>query len=198
MCINSCSNILSNAAKQCSIRKFVDWNHFSTTDCEKYEYNVTNLFSSINLWYDIKCDVDHDAHADGVYDMLVQAFHDATNEFTITKAKVFRPVPGLNDFCKDKYKAAREAFLEWLNHGKIRSGVLYDTMRYTRKLFVNALKYFRYPENDIRNNKLAESMRSKNMLKFWKTVRNQPNNLQRAANIVDCKDNNVEIANTFL
>ena len=43
--------------------------------------------------------------------MLVKAFHDATNEFTITKAKVFRPVPGWNDFCKDKYKAAREAFL---------------------------------------------------------------------------------------
>ena len=111
LCINSCSNILSNATKQCLIRNFVDWNHYSTTDCEKYEYNVTNLFSSINLCYDIKCNVDHAAHIDGVYDMLVKAFHDATNEFTITKAKVFRPVPGWNDFCKDKYKAAREAFL---------------------------------------------------------------------------------------
>ena len=70
-------------------------------------------------------------------------------------------------------------------------------MRYTRKVFVNALKYCRYHENDIRNNKLAESMRSKNMLKFWKTVRNQANNLQSAGNIVDGKDNNVEIANVF-
>ena len=197
LCINSCSNILSNATKQCLIRKFVDWNHFSTTDSEKYEHNVTNLFSSINLCYDIKCNVDHAAHIDGVYDMLVKAFHDATNEFTITKAKVFRPVPGWNDFCKDKYKAAREAFLVWLNHGKIRSGALYDTMRYTRKVFVNALKYCRHHENDIRNNKLAESMRSKNMLKFWKTVRNQANNLQSAANIIDGKNNNVEIANVF-
>ena len=179
------------------ILKFVDWNNFITTDCEKYEHNVTNLFSSINLCYDIKCNVNHAAHIDGVYDMLVKAFHDATNEFTITKAKVFRPVPGWNDFCKDKYKSAREAFLVWLNQGKIRSGALYDTMRYTRKVFVNALKYCRYHENDIRNNKLAESMRSKNMLKFWKTVRNQANNLQSAANIVDGKDNNVEIANVF-
>ena len=42
--------------------------HCSTTDCEKYEYNVTNLFSSINLCYDIKCNVDHIAYIDGVYD----------------------------------------------------------------------------------------------------------------------------------
>ena len=41
-------------------------------------------------------------------------------------------------------------------------------------------------------------MRSKSMLKFWKTVRNQANNLQSAANIVDGKDSNVEIANVFL
>ena len=40
-------------------------------------------------------------------------------------------------------------------------------------------------------------MRSKNMLKFWKTVRNQANNLQSAANIVDGKDSNVEITNVF-
>ena len=85
----------------------------------------------------------------------------------------------------------------WLNHGKIRSGVLYDTMRHTRKLFVNALKYRRYNENNMRNNKLAESMRSKNMLQFWKTVRNQANNLQSAANITDSKDSNVEKANVF-
>ena len=121
----------------------------------------------------------------------------ATNEFTITKAKIFRPVPVWNDFCKDKYKAARVAFLVWLNHGKIRSGALYDTMRYTRKVFVNALKYCRYHENDIRNNKLAESMRSKNVLQFWKTVRSQANNLQSAANVIDGKDGNVEIANVF-
>ena len=35
------------------------------------------------------------------------------------------------------------------------------------------------------------------MLKFRKTVKNQANNLQSAANIVDGKDNNVEIANVF-
>ena len=100
--IHAVTSYHANATKQCLIRKFVDWNHFNTTDREKYEYNVTKLFSSINLCYDIKCYVDHAAHNDGLYDMLVQAFHDATNEFTITKSKVFRPVPGWNDFCKDK------------------------------------------------------------------------------------------------
>ena len=65
------------------------------------------------------------------------------------------------------------------------------------KFFINVPKYCTYHENDIKN-KLAESMRSKNMLQFWKTVRNQENNLQNAANIVDGKDSNVEIANVFM
>ena len=76
------------------IRKFVDWNDFSTT-----EYNVTNLFSSINLCYDIKCNVDHAAHIDGVYDMLVQAFHDATNSVFLRKKKTCSVKKKKNMFC---------------------------------------------------------------------------------------------------
>ena len=96
--------------------------------------------------------------------------HDATNEFIITKAKIFRPVPGWNDFIKDKYKAAREAFLVWLNHGKIRSGALYDTMRYTRKVFVNALKYCRYHEYDIRNKSWQSQCVQKMCFNFGKQL----------------------------
>ena len=78
-------------------------------------------------------------------------------------------IPGWNIYCKEKYKMTRIPFLAWLSHGKIRNGVLFENIKTTRKIFVIASKYCKRNENVIRNNILAESVRSKTGSVFrWK------------------------------
>ena len=50
-------------------------------------------------------------------------------------------VPGWNDFARDKYDAARSAFLDWVQAGKPRQGTLNSIMRRTRAHFKLALRY---------------------------------------------------------
>ena len=60
-------------------------------------------------------------------------------------------------------------------------------MKSTRKIFINALKFCKYIENIIRSNKLANSMRSKNMFMFWKEGKSHTNVLSKVATKVDVK-----------
>ena len=82
------------------------------------------------------CTNDHAAHIDDVYNRFVEAFHCATIEYRTCKTTNFKPVPGWNDFCKEKYKTARQAFLSWLSSGRVRSNNFYENMKSTRKNFL--------------------------------------------------------------
>ena len=43
----------------------------------------------------------------------------------------FKPVPGWNDHCREKYRDARIAFLKWIECGRIRRSALFENMKVT-------------------------------------------------------------------
>ena len=88
-------------------------------------------------------------------------------------------------------------FLAWLSHGKIRNSVLFENMKTTNKIFVNALKYCERNENVIRNNILSESLSSKNMFCFWKEIKSRTVTSQKMSGVVDGRDTDTDIANVF-
>ena len=109
------------------------------------------------------------------YDKLVDGMKLASERYRFKNKKVFRPVPGWNEFCKEKYNAARTAFLLWVQGGKIRLGSLYDDMISTRKLFRSSLKYCQSRSQQIRDDQLIKAYKDKNCVGFWKEVSNRRN-----------------------
>ncbi len=81
--------------------------------------------------------------------------------------------PGWNDNVKQLYKLARESFLKWKNLGRPVNGNIMAEMKEKRREFKKALKFIKRNEEQIRNDKLAESMYNKKYKTFWKEVRNR-------------------------
>jgi len=84
-------------------------------------------------------------------------------------------VPGWNDFVQDKHTAARNAYLEWLHSGKPRCGYLFQHMQRTRANFKLALRYCKQQELQLRADAHASSLRDKDSVKFWQSVKKDSN-----------------------
>lgn len=95
-------------------------------------------------------------------------------------------VPGWNDFARDKYDAARSAFLDWVQAGKPRQGTLNSIMRRTRAHFKLALRYCKQHEDTLRADALAGSLAANDFKDFWKAVRQCSNS--KAANYAHVVD----------
>ena len=163
LAIDSDTRVFSHSAKQSLISEFVDWKNFDNNKRQIYVDNmVTDSLSSIYICDNLKCKLDDANDIDHIYDTLVRVFKEATREFRVIKSNKFKPVPGWNDHCKDKYRISRDAFLVWLRAGRIRSGILYEDMKATRAIFVRALNYCKNNKRMIRCDKLALHLKNKN------------------------------------
>ena len=80
-----------------------------------------------------------------------------------------------NDFVQDKHTAARNAYLEWLNSGKPRCEYLFQHMQRTRANFKLALRYCEQQELQLRADAHASSLRDKDPVKFWQSVKKDSN-----------------------
>ena len=59
------------------------------------------------------------------------------------KQCVSHNIPGWKDHIKDQHTIARDAFLNWVSHGKPRQGSFDNNMSITRARFMYALRYCR-------------------------------------------------------
>ena len=124
------------------------------------------------------------------YAHLVYAFKFATRDLKFKQKSKFKPIPGWNDHCKEKYQSARNALFSWIQNGKNSYGPYYDEMTRTRKIFRNALKLCKYQEQQIRDDKLAENILKGDPSKFWKEARSRIGKFKksRPENIDNIKD----------
>lgn len=79
-------------------------------------------------------------------------------------------VPGWNDIVSDKHKLARQAFLDWVWHGKPRLGPIHLCMRRTRAAFKLALRFCRQHEEYMRAEACATNLVEHDYNKFWSSV----------------------------
>ena len=109
--------------------------------------------------------------------------NDSTDKYVFRKARKYVQIPVWNVHCRDKYRCARQAFLKWLQNGRVRHGQLYTDMVVTRKSFVSALKYCKRNKEKISDSILAASFHGKRSNIFWKEVKKRrPANKLTATN----------------
>ena len=160
----------SDDRRQDLIKEFVDWSKFGQVERDLYNSISDNELCNIDLCNDRDCFLDHSDLIDSNYETIIFALKEGTKPFQFSKNTAFNVVPGWNKFCKNKYRIARDHFLKWLREGKIRYGPLYEQMKCSRKVFVNALNYCKRNKN-ISNALLANSLNNKNYVQFWKEVK---------------------------
>ena len=131
------------------------------------------------------------------YDLLVEAMIRATYGYRFSSDKRFKPVPGWNSFCKDKYAVARNAFLNWVRNGKIRTGVDFELMLATRKEFRRALRYCRSHEQQIRDSMLANNFKAGRMKHAWSEVNRRRGKTAAQPSQIDGQSDSALIAENF-
>ena len=118
------------------IYKLVDWRNF---DRSEYCDIAESIMMSIDICDKIGCTENHDDKIDNNFDMILNALHTASEKFTAVKRKSFKPVPGRNAYCREKYNVARNVFIEWVRNHRPRTGGIFDRLKATRKEFFSAL-----------------------------------------------------------
>ena len=98
----------------------VDWKHYSREDMIYYNNAVSSNFADILICDDSKCVNDHVACLENNYFSIVDALKSASTRFKYINRRRFSPVPGWNDFCKEKHSPAREALKLWISNDGIR------------------------------------------------------------------------------
>ena len=151
---------------------YINWKQFSNKNVvEIYNRKVLEKMESLELCNDPSCTSDHTVQISSYYNKLKEAFLSATYDATRKKVYNFKPIPGWNEHCAQKYNCAKEALLAWIHNGKSRQGFFYENMVNTRKLFKNALKYCKYNQQQLRDEKLATNVLKKNPSAFWKEAK---------------------------
>ena len=171
------------------------WESFDSNCKRVYNDIVNSIMSSLPMDKDYV--MTHD-QIDHFYETLIFAMKEGTKPFSkIQKKSNFRPVPGWNDVCKERYNLARLEFLKWVQSGKIRSGPLYESMKKTRQNFRNSLKFCKHNAEQIKCTNLFEKFKQKNKKLFWRDVNEMRGNSCPQSLSVDGASKPIEIAKIF-
>ncbi|CAF3775813.1 unnamed protein product [Rotaria socialis] len=186
-------------------KKFVYWNKMTKAEFALYKSKVyealnVNYFcdNDIFLCNTVNChDPEHMVALDKYLTSLTNALHLSSHPFTVNNKLVKKCIPGWNQIIKPYFENAHKEFLIWKDNGKPRSGSLLDNMKVSRSLFKNILKECRCNEESIRNERMMQSLKNKNVNKFWSSVRTAKNaKLDLPASIDNITDQR-GIANKF-
>jgi len=74
------------------------------------------------------------------YNNIVEALKRAASEVLTNSPKQQHNVPGWNKDVREKHKAARRAYLYWIDNHKPKSGPLFDITKESKKEFKYALR----------------------------------------------------------
>ena len=158
-----------NSIKYDLSKKFVNWDKFDKND---YICKSENFLRNFNICDEIGCNIDHRIEIDECYNLIVNSILDASKDYCYVRKNKFMPVIGWNTHCRVKYQEAREALIEWIADGKVRSGDKFELTKATRKVFVNALNYFKKNSDKISNEIIANKYKSKDCKAFWNNCDN--------------------------
>ena len=183
-------------------RFLVEWSKCSTDDKNCYSLLLDNLIDDLDFdttyCQDINCnDLNHRLDLDKIFEDLKHCILQASKYTlpSISNRGKFRIIPGWNENCRDLYYKARDDFLLWNSLGRIRTGIIFQAMKDSRKSFKEALNYCKANETQIRKEKIINSYNEKSKIQFWKNVRQfTPKNDNW---LIDGKTNSFEIATIF-
>jgi len=105
------------------------------------------------------------------YNNIVEALKRAASEVLTNSLKQKHNVPGWNKDVREKHKAARQAYLYWIDNHKSKSGPLFDIMKKSKKEFKYALRACRKTQQKCKADAMAEALRNRSPKIFWQSIR---------------------------
>ena len=115
-------------------------------------------------------DPSHKSLIDFLTDYLIESLLQSTSVLSSQVTVKFKPVPGWNTICKEKYTNARVLFLQWKERGMVRDGPDYVAMKASRAEFKSALRLCRENESSIRETRTINSFENKDFKTFWREI----------------------------
>ena len=97
------------------IDEFVDWQKFDRDAIEIYNFQCENNLQNVDICDVLGCNqLEHCQKIDDAFEIILQTFKSATQDYRHKKVIKFVPVPGWNEHCKDLHEKARQAFVAWV------------------------------------------------------------------------------------
>ncbi|KAJ2950223.1 hypothetical protein O0L34_g11585 [Tuta absoluta] len=143
--------------------------------CQKELCNI-NLPSECEKCYNNMCkDIGHKILIDKLYNdtitVLSQAAIKSKNSNNVKRKTVKKPtVTGWNKHVRDAHGQARQDFELWSQYGRPKTGVYYDKMCLSKRIFKAKLAWCLKHKEQIKMDILATSHSNKRFDKFWKDV----------------------------
>lgn len=141
------------------LKEFISWNKLPEGAIQGYERTLSvflqNHASDALSCRNVNCNIqNHKTELDEKYDFVCSCLKRASSPLkTIINKNKFKQVIGWNEHCKNLHSTARNAFLNWIRNGRIRSGILFLRMKETRTAFKKALDFCKKNENLIKKRK---------------------------------------------
>ena len=186
---------------------FINWDKLTKENLNEYQDNIDNVLENIDEVFDSSvftctnqsCQThEHIQELDAIYNFIINVLLFSTANFVSFKP-IFKQIAGWNDYIKTYYLDARNKFLLWKNNGKPRQSDCHKDMISSRRRFRHILSYCKLNEQNIRNNKLAQNLSTKNSKEFWKQVKRRKGNNSKlfAATKINDECDPSKIANMF-
>jgi exonuclease III len=195
-----CSNSKPSVKQQGT----VNWAKVSEEDTQQYTADTDYYLSCISiptdamLCTDPHCEVSsHVNDIDELYNCIVNALTNASDNLIKERHGNYKHVPGWNDYVKDLHHIARDAYLLWRDNGKSKTGAVFDNMKRTRAQFKYALRMCQREEQKIRAYAMARKLSDMNYDEFWKDVAKQNARKSPLATTVGGVTGEENIANMF-
>ena len=179
--------------------KCIKWDLFKNEEIvEHYNEKIFELMQEKSFCQNFNCHSCHSEQIDVFYDSLIEAMKTAVQFAEKDIDKKFHPIPGWNDYCREKFQVARESFLQWVATGRVREGNLFEAMKNSRKTFRNSLKFCKYNEEQIRIEKLSINVLKNKPNIFWREVSKRTGkHHSNISEVIDGSKKPQEIANNF-
>ena len=156
----------------------MNWNTATQQQKLKYQQANKNWLSKIPSFEELtSCDnpmckkLKHIDMLEKFYTNIVEALKQAASEVLNNSPKQKHNVPGWNKDVREKHKAARQAYLYWIDNHKPKSGPPFDIMKESKKEFKNALRACRKSQQNCKADAMAEALRNRSPKTFWQSIR---------------------------
>ena len=108
-----------------------------------------------------------------------------------------RPLPGFNEFVKERKDGALFWHWLWKDMGKPRTGRCADMRRVTRAQYHYAIRIVQKNESQLRSEKMSSAIASGNHSNLWQEVKRIKGKGNRIPKVVDGKSDEKDIAELF-
>lgn len=182
----------------------VKWGDRNFKQIQKYREHCHKQLRLIDFPYDfIKCgdnvcdNLNHKKILDEMYCSIVAALRtSAKASYRGNRQHRGKCVIGWNRHVREAHGMAKLRFQNWIDHGKPKTGDIYEAMCGSRKIFKSRLKWCQDHKEQIKMDRLATLRTNKNFASFWKETK-QLNSRPGLPVSIDGHSDPKNIANKF-